>query len=66
MSRTGRGVTYWNGKGAYTEQDLYVLVTCLNKYEIRRLKKIIDEVDPNAFVILNEGSGITGGFEKRL
>lgn len=66
MERTGRGVTYWNGKGAYTDTDLFVLVTCLNKYEIRRLKKIIEEVDPHAFVILNEGSSITGGFEKRL
>ncbi|MDD7281004.1 YitT family protein [Floccifex sp.] len=66
MSRTGRGVTYWNGKGAYTDSDLFVLVTCLNKYEIRTLKKIIEEVDPDAFVILNEGSNISGGFEKRL
>ena len=66
MERTGRGVTYWNGKGAFTDTDCHILMTCLNKYELRRLKKIIDEVDPNAFVIINEGASISGGFEKRL
>lgn len=66
MTRTGRGVTYWDGKGAYTDQDLQILTTCLNKYEVRRLKKIVGEVDPDAFVIINEGANITGGFEKRL
>lgn len=66
MERTGRGVTYWDGKGAYTDQDLQILTTCLNKYELRRLKKIVNEVDPYAFVIFNEGTSITGGFEKRL
>lgn len=66
MTRTGRGVTYWDGKGAYTDQDLQILTTCLNKYEVRRLKKIVNEIDPHAFVIINEGAYISGGFEKRL
>ena len=66
MTRMGRGVTYWMGKGAYTETDQYILFTAINKYEIRRLYKILNEVDPNAFVILSEGQNITGGFEKRL
>lgn len=66
LKRTGRGVTYWNGKGAFTDQDLYVLVTALNKYEIRFFKKIVYKADPNAFVIFSEGSNITGNFEKRL
>ncbi len=24
MEKTGRGVTYWMGKGAYTENDQYI------------------------------------------
>ncbi len=66
MTRTGRGVTYWIGKGAYTDNDLYILYTALNKYEIRRLNKIVKEIDPNAFITLSEGQKISGGFEKRL
>ena len=66
MTRTGRGVTYWIGKGAYTDNDLYILYTALNKYEIRRLNKIVKEIDSNAFITLSEGQKISGGFEKRL
>lgn len=66
MSETGRGVTYWMGKGAYTDNDMYILFTALNKYEIRKLNKIVNKLDPAAFITISEGQKITGGFEKRL
>lgn len=66
MSRTGRGVTFWNGHGAYTGNEKEILMVALNKYETRRLEKVVKEVDPNAFLIINEGQKIRGGFEKRL
>lgn len=66
MRVTGRGVTCWKGKGAYTGQDKDILVVALNKYEIRLLEKAIKNVDPTAFMILSEGQKISGGFEKRL
>ena len=34
MSRLGRGVTYWEGKGAYTESDMRVLCVCVSKFEV--------------------------------
>ena len=66
MEKTGRGVTYWMGKGAYTDHDQYILYCAINKYEIKSLKKIIKEVDPQAFVTISEDQEILGGFEKRL
>lgn len=66
MNETKRGVTYWNGKGAYTDQDQYILVCALSKYEVRLFQKIIQKEDPHAFMILSEGQAISGGFEKRL
>lgn len=66
MERTGRGVTYWMGKGAYTDTDQYILFCAVNKYEIRNFKKIINEIDPKAFVTISEDQEIDGGFEKRL
>lgn len=33
MARLGRGVTYWEGKGAYTGEDLRVLCVCVSKFE---------------------------------
>ena len=66
MERTGRGVTYWMGKGAYTDTEQYILFCAVNKYEIRNFKKIVNEIDPKAFVTIIEDQEIDGGFEKRL
>lgn len=66
MEKTGRGVTYWMGKGAYTDTDQYILFCAVNKYEIRNFKKIVNEIDPHAFVTISEDQEIDGGFEKRL
>ena len=66
MEKTGRGVTYWMGKGAYTDTEQYILFCAVNKYEIRNFKKIVNEIDPKAFVTISEDQEIDGGFEKRL
>ncbi len=66
MKQTGRGITYWEGYGAYTNSRQDILVCMLNKYEVRHLKKIIHKVDPHAFVILSDASPILGNFEKRI
>lgn len=66
MDETHRGVTYWNGKGAYTENDEEILCVCINKYEVQQLNKIISDNDPQAFVNFSSGAMIHGGFEKRL
>ena len=61
-----RGVTYWQGAGAYTDAKTYILVTAISKYEVAALKKLVHSEDPQAFVIFNEGMSISGNFEKRL
>ena len=33
---------------------------------LEQLKEIVHRVDPQAFIILNEGSMVLGNFEKRL
>lgn len=66
MKRVGRGVTYWEGYGAYTNSSREVLACIINKYEVRRIKKIVHDIDPNAFVTISEVSMINGNFEKRI
>lgn len=66
MSEMGRGVTCWQGSGAYTKEGTHILMTVISKYEIGQLKKIVKEKDPQAFIIFNEGLSVTGNFEKRL
>lgn len=62
----GRGVTYWKGVGAYTDTETEVLMIAVSKYEVETLKKKVLAQDPKAFIIINEHSHITGGYEKRL
>lgn len=66
LSEMGRGMTFWQGKGAYTKEDTYVMVSVISKYEINQLKHIIKSVDPQAFTIFFEGMSVDGHFEKRL
>lgn len=61
-----RGVTYWKGCGAYTNQDTYVLVTAISKYEVNTLRAQVKKEDPNAFIIFSEGLSVSGNFEKHL
>lgn len=61
-----RGVTYWRGMGAYTNDETDVLVTIVSKYEISRLKRLVLELDSNAFLVISDGVHVTGGYEKRL
>lgn len=66
MQKLNRGVTYWTGSGAYTNESTHVLVTAVSKYEVSSLKKIVHELDPHAFTILSENTSIDGNFIKKL
>ena len=66
MQEYTRGVTHWDGKGAYTNRHTEVLVTIVSKSEVSAVKKDVRRLDPNAFVIAHTGVGVTGGYQKRL
>lgn len=61
-----RGVTYWQGLGAFTESSTEVLVTVVSKYEVANIRRKIKELDSNAFIIISGELNVDGGFEKRL
>lgn len=61
-----RGVTHWDGKGAYTGDTMDVIVTIVAQSEVEDLRKLVKKTDPRAFIILNENLKVEGGFEKRL
>lgn len=66
MNQMRRGVTFWNGAGAYTKKDTYILLTVISKYEVSQLKNILKETDPQAFVLFLDGLSVSGNYEKRL
>ena len=66
IKQLGRSVTYWNGIGAYTKDDVHVLCVCLSKYEIEELIHMVHSVDPHAFLTVQEGTRVFGNFPKKL
>lgn len=64
--QTRRGVTKWDGCGAYTKESTQILVSCINKYEVNDMMEIVQSIDPQAFVIVDENVIVNGNFEKRL
>ena len=66
MEELRRGVTTWEGVGAYTNEDSHVIVTVISKYEEQHLRDIIASIDPNAFMIITDKARVAGNFEKRF
>lgn len=66
IEQTGRGVTNWDGEGAYTNKTSYILFVMISKYEVGQMKKLVRSIDPDAFMIFTEGCSVQGNFEKRL
>ena len=62
----GRGITKWVAQGAYTGEESHILYIMLSKYEVNRLKSMIHESDPQAFIVVNEGVNVDGNFLKKL
>jgi uncharacterized membrane-anchored protein YitT (DUF2179 family) len=61
----GRGVTWLEGSGGYTRESREVLLCVITRQQIARLKEIIHEVDPGAFVIIGNATEVHGeGFKK--
>ena len=66
MHEYARGVTCWDGKGAYTNNHTEVLVTIVAKSEVSSVQREIRKLDPNAFVIAHTRVSVSGGYQKRL
>lgn len=66
MTQTGRGITEWEGIGAYTHEDSHIMVNVINKYELDEILNIIYGIDKDAFVIIDEGVHVHGNFQRRL
>ena len=66
MERLGRGVTYWEGVGAYTGTGIHVLCVSLSRYEIDELLHAVRGLDPHAFITVSRGVQVYGNFARRV
>jgi len=64
MKELDRGATMLYGKGMYTGSERNVLVCVLRAREIARLKYIVKEIDPSAFIFISDAREVFGeGFQ---
>lgn len=61
-----RGVTLLRGQGGYTGEHKNILLCVVTRLEVTRLKQIVQQIDPSAFVIINDVHEVLGeGFSYR-
>lgn len=56
----GRGITQLHGKGYYSGADKCVIYFVVNRFQIPRVKNIVTEIDPSAFITITEISDVMG------
>lgn len=71
VNEMGRSITVYKGErgflpGSYKESsEVDIIFTVATRLELRRLKNLVSEIDPNAFVFANTIKEASGGILKR-
>jgi uncharacterized membrane-anchored protein YitT (DUF2179 family) len=66
LSRIHRGATYLEGRGAFSGRKKDVLLTVVNNYQLKRVEELVFNLDPVAFVIMENTFNVLGkGFSHR-
>jgi len=60
LERLGRGVTMLQGQGGFTGEQRPVLYVVVASYEVGRLKRLVAQVDPAAFVAITPAQEVLG------
>lgn len=60
-----RGATYLQGEGSYSGNATKVVLAAVKKRQVAELKKLVVEIDPNAFIVVQEAHQVLGeGFSR--
>ena len=55
-----RGVTYLHGEGAYSNSSKKVIFSVVKKQQIAELKRAVAQIDPNAFIVVQDAHQVLG------
>ena len=60
-----RGATLLHGEGSYSHESKEVILTAVKKQQVSDLKRLVVEIDPDAFIIMQEAHQVLGdGFSR--
>lgn len=60
MKETGRGVTKLDGIGMFTNEARTVLLCTMYRHDMPQIKRIIRDIDPEAFVVISDAREVSG------
>lgn len=64
-TKLDRGATFLHGEGTYSHQQTKVVLTAVKKQQVTELKDLVTNLDPNAFIIVQEAHQVLGdGFSR--
>lgn len=61
----GRGVTVYKGRRGWTDAEQDILYCVVTRLEIGRVRSLVEEYDPAAFVVVHPLSDVHGGVVKK-
>ncbi|TSB47785.1 YitT family protein [Alkalicoccobacillus porphyridii] len=61
VTNLASSATYINGKGVYANQEQKMLYVLIKNHKVMQLRRIINEIDPDAFVVVNNVKDVSGG-----
>ena len=65
MDKVHRGVTFLQGEGAYTNHNRKMIYCIVTSTEIAKIKAIVEEIDPDAFMTIHSVQEVKGsGFKQ--
>ena len=60
-----RGATFLHGEGSYSHSPTKVVLTAVKKQQVAELKELVTQIDPDAFIIVQEAHQVLGdGFSR--
>lgn len=60
-----RGATFLDGEGSYSHKQTKVVLTAVKRQQIAEMKRLVVEIDPDAFIIVQDAHQVLGdGFTK--
>ena len=60
LKRMDRGVTLLSAKGGYLKEDTTVVLSVISNRELPRVERLIHEIDPESFIVVNRVSEVSG------
>ncbi len=60
LKKVNRGVTFFQGKGAYSGQEKQIIFTIISMVELAKMKEIAFSIDPDAFIVVNDTLEVLG------